>query len=68
VTELYGEEYNAVLFDLDGTLVDTAPDMVTVLQHLQQERGIEPAAYDSPTLLSSSATTFIKNIWSDMPR
>jgi len=46
VTELYGEEYNAVLFDLDGTLVDTAPDMVTVLQHLQQERGIEPAAYE----------------------
>lgn len=46
MTELYGEEYNAVLFDLDGTLVDTAPDMVTVLQHLQQERGIEPAAYE----------------------
>jgi len=46
VTELYGTEYNAVLFDLDGTLVDTAPDMVTVLQHIQQEHGIEPAAYD----------------------
>jgi phosphoglycolate phosphatase len=46
VTELYGAEYNAVLFDLDGTLIDTAPDMVTVLQHIQQEHGIEPAAYD----------------------
>ena len=46
MTELYGTEYNAVLFDLDGTLVDTAPDMVTVLQHIQQEHGIEPAAYD----------------------
>ena len=46
MTELYGAEYNAVLFDLDGTLIDTAPDMVTVLQHLQQERGIEPAHYD----------------------
>jgi N-acetyl-D-muramate 6-phosphate phosphatase len=46
VTELYGAEYNAVLFDLDGTLVDTAPDMVTVLQHIQQEHGIEPAEYD----------------------
>ena len=46
MTELYGEEYNAVLFDLDGTLVDTAPDMVTVLQHLQQEHGIEPAVYE----------------------
>jgi len=45
VTELYGAEYNAVLFDLDGTLIDTAPDMVTVLQHLQQEHGVEPAPY-----------------------
>jgi len=46
VTELYGAEYNAVLFDLDGTLIDTAPDMVTVLQLVQQEHGIEPAPYD----------------------
>lgn len=46
MTELYGAEYNAVLFDLDGTLIDTALDMVTVLQHLQHEHGIEPAPYD----------------------
>jgi 2-phosphoglycolate phosphatase len=46
VTELYGSEYNAVLFDLDGTLVDTAPDMVAVLHRLQQEQGIEPTAYE----------------------
>lgn len=44
--ELYGAEFNAVFFDLDGTLIDTAPDMVAVLQHLQQEHGIEPAPYD----------------------
>ena len=36
----------AVFFDLDGTLVDTAPDMVDVLQALQQECGMEPLAYD----------------------
>lgn len=36
----------AVLFDLDGTLVDTAPDMVAVLQSLQQERGLTPTRYD----------------------
>jgi 2-phosphoglycolate phosphatase len=46
VTELYGTEYNAVFFDLDGTLVDTAPDMVAVLQHLQREHEIEPINYD----------------------
>lgn len=32
----------AVLFDLDGTLVDTAPDMVAALLRLQQERGADP--------------------------
>ncbi len=28
-----------VLFDLDGTLVDTAPDLVAVLNELLHERG-----------------------------
>jgi len=46
VTELNGAEYNAVFFDLDGTLVDTAPDMVAVLQRLQQEYGIDPVSYE----------------------
>jgi phosphoglycolate phosphatase len=46
MTELNGAEYNAVLFDLDGTLVDTAPDMVAVLQHLQHQHGVEPAPYE----------------------
>lgn len=36
----------AVFFDLDGTLVDTAPDMVGVLQTLQSDRGIEPLPYE----------------------
>jgi len=34
-----------VLFDLDGTLVDTAPDMVAVLQELQRSYGREPVGY-----------------------
>jgi len=46
VTELYGDEYNVVFFDLDGTLVDTAPDMVAVLQALQREHGIDPVSYE----------------------
>jgi phosphoglycolate phosphatase len=35
-----------VLFDLDGTLVDTAPDMVAVLQALQHDRGLAPVTYE----------------------
>lgn len=38
--------FKAVFFDLDGTLVDTAPDMVAVLQELQRDQGIEPISYD----------------------
>lgn len=32
----------AVLFDLDGTLVDTAPDMAAALNHIVSEEGMEP--------------------------
>ncbi len=36
----------AIFFDLDGTLVDTAPDMVGALQDLQRAHGRAPIAYD----------------------
>jgi phosphoglycolate phosphatase len=36
---------DAVLFDLDGTLVDTAPDLVAVLNRLLAEEGQPPAPY-----------------------
>lgn len=38
--------FDAVLFDLDGTLVDTAPDMVAVLQAMQQANDREPVDYE----------------------
>lgn len=38
--------FDAVLFDLDGTLVDTAPDMVAVLQDMQRAHELEPVDYD----------------------
>jgi len=37
--------FDAVLFDLDGTLVDTAPDMVVVLDDLQKTEGQMPLPY-----------------------
>jgi len=35
-----------VLFDLDGTLVDTAPDMVAILQEMRRARGLSPISYE----------------------
>ena len=39
--------YGAVLFDLDGTLIDTAPDMVRALRAMQAERGLDPIDYET---------------------
>jgi phosphoglycolate phosphatase len=38
--------YGGVFFDLDGTLVDTAPDMVAVLVAMQQDNGRAPVPYE----------------------
>src|ERR1700730_10969044 len=35
-----------IAFDLDGTLVDTAPDLVDTLNLVLQEAGFEPVPYD----------------------
>jgi N-acetyl-D-muramate 6-phosphate phosphatase len=37
----------AMLFDLDGTLLDTAPDMVGALNRLRAEHGLAPLPYSS---------------------
>jgi phosphoglycolate phosphatase len=37
----------AVLFDLDGTLLDTAPDMAGALNALRQEQSLAPLPYES---------------------
>jgi 2-phosphoglycolate phosphatase len=46
MSDVRASGYEAVFFDLDGTLVDTAPDMVAVLTNLQAEEGVETLDYE----------------------
>lgn len=43
----------AVLFDLDGTLADTAPDLVAAVNKVRTDRGLPPGAYETLRLQAS---------------
>ncbi|MDQ0320577.1 phosphoglycolate phosphatase [Pararhizobium capsulatum DSM 1112] len=42
---------SVVVFDLDGTLVDTAPDLVASLNHAVTQAGLQPVTYQDLTHL-----------------
>jgi phosphoglycolate phosphatase len=37
----------AVLFDLDGTLIDSAPDLATAINQIRIDKGLAPAPYET---------------------
>ncbi|VVE80571.1 HAD-IA family hydrolase [Pandoraea sputorum] len=51
-TLLHGE-IRAVLFDLDGTLADTAPDLVAAVNKVRTDRGLPPGPYETLRLQAS---------------
>jgi phosphoglycolate phosphatase len=55
-------QFDAVLFDLDGTLVDTAPDMVAALLALLDDEGREPLSYDLARSFVSNGAAGLVNL------
>ena len=61
------ERYRAVLFDLDGTLIDTAPDMVRALQSIQSSRGCDPIDYPTGrSQVSNGAIGLLRTAFPDL--
>ncbi len=59
--------YRAVLFDLDGTLIDTAPDMVRALQTIQVNRGRDPIDYPAGrSQVSNGAIGLLRTAFPDL--
>ncbi|MDO8331829.1 MAG: HAD-IA family hydrolase [Fluviicoccus sp.] len=60
--------YQSVLFDLDGTLVDTAPDFIRVLNRLRQTYGREPLPHDTiRAVVSAGARAMVQTGFPEYP-
>ena len=55
-----------ILFDLDGTLVDTAPDLISAHNHVMEKFGYEPSKSDHEvkSLIGKGAGAMIsRSLW-----
>lgn len=52
----------AVFFDLDGTLIDTAPDLCGTIQDMQKDRGVDVTPFKSMEHLSSGGARALLGI------
>jgi len=52
----------AILFDLDGTLLDTAPEMVDALNAVRVEQGLAPLAFEEVRPSVSHGSTRLINV------
>lgn len=54
-----------VIFDLDGTLIDTAPDLMASLNHVMDLNGLAPVEFKDMTwLVGQGAKIMIERAWS----
>ncbi len=56
----------AVLFDLDGTLADTAPDLARALNRVRAARGLEPMPLESTRSYTSSGARGLLKVGFDL--
>lgn len=57
----------AILFDLDGTLLDTAPDMAAALNRVRAEDGLDALPYDAIRPLASHGSLALTRLGFDFP-
>jgi phosphoglycolate phosphatase len=58
----------AILFDLDGTLIDSAPDLAGACNDMRIERGLEPLPYDTlRRMVGSGARGMVKTAFGLAP-
>ena len=48
-------KWTALLFDLDGTLVDSVPDLAAAVNTVLAEHGLKPLAEPDDTLMSRTS-------------
>lgn len=65
---LRGDAISTVLFDLDGTLVDTAPDMVAALARVCEEQGVDTPEYaEARRHVSQGAIGLVRHAFGALP-
>ncbi|EAT13112.1 HAD-IIIA family hydrolase [Bermanella marisrubri] len=60
------KHYDAVLFDLDGTLVDTAPDFFVVINEMRMADGLDALSYESVRSVVSNGARALINLAYDI--
>ncbi|WP_223786803.1 HAD family hydrolase [Marinicella meishanensis] len=64
------DRYQAILFDLDGTLIDTAIDMIHALAQLADKHGMDHTLNVSEfrQYISQGAVALVKSVFNDPPQ